>query len=252
MPMSTDTDNLVASPCCNPEMTLEQALAAYSGLGFRKFEAFTGWVKSALDVERDPQPYLRLARQHGMSFASLHLPPVGDEPDASLGRAIRAAEFAAALGVQVVLFKAASRERYINAARPVLDAAEGLGLTAAVQNHAGTAISTLDDVRAVLAGVADPRLKAVLEVGHFHKAGESWEAARDYLGGRIALVHVKDMVGPRSVPFGTGEIDLPAVFRSMRAGGYEGDYVIEMEVEDRRNTLRYLAEAIEYIRRHCL
>lgn len=250
--MSTDTNNLVASPCCNPEMTLEKALAAYSELGFRKFEAFTGWVKSALDVEQDPQPYLRLGRQHGMSFTSFHLPPVSDELEASLARAIRAAEFAAALGVEVVLFKAASREHYIEAARPVLDAADKLGLTAVVQNHAGTAISTLDDVRYVLAGIGDPRMKAVLEVGHFHRAGESWEAARDFLGERIALVHVKDMVGPQSVPFGAGEIDLPAVFGSMRAGGYEGDYVVEMEVEDRRNTLRYLAEAIEYIRRHCL
>ena len=38
----------------------------------------------------------------------------------------------------------------------------------------------------------------------------------------------------------------------MRSIGYDGDYVVEMEVEDRQNALRYLAEAIEYVQQHCL
>ena len=250
--MTTQTANLVASPCCNPELTLPEALAAYSRLGFRKFEVFTGWVKSAFEIDGDRQLYLRCGREHGMHFTSFHLPPIGDDVAAGTARAIRAAELAAAVGAEVVLYKAASRPLYIEAAGAVLDAAQRLGLTAAIQNHAGTALTALADVREVLAGVGDPRLRAVLEVGHYHKAGESWERARDRLAGRTALVHVKDMIGGQSVPFGTGEIDLPAVFASTQAAGYEGNYVVEMEVADAENTLRYLAEAIEYVKRHCL
>jgi hypothetical protein len=33
----------------------------------------------------------------------------------------------------------------------------------------------------------------------------------------------------------------------MRSVGYDGDYVVEMEVADRENTLRYLAGAVEYL-----
>ena len=50
-------DRWIASPCCNPEMTLPEALAAYSGLGFRKFEVFTSWANSAFDWKRDPAFY---------------------------------------------------------------------------------------------------------------------------------------------------------------------------------------------------
>ena len=53
------------------------------------------------------------------------------------------------------------------------------------------------------------------------------------------------------MPFGTGEIDLVGLFEHMRSVGYDGDYVVEMEVADKENTLRYLAGAVEYLRRCC-
>ena len=81
-----------------------------------------------------------------------------------------------------------------------LDAIEGLGVTPVVQNHSGTAVSSLADAREVHEGIADGRMKALLEVGHFHAAGVLWPDACDYLGDRIVLVHVKDQVGKQSVP----------------------------------------------------
>jgi sugar phosphate isomerase/epimerase len=244
-------ERLVASPCCNPEMSLDEALGAYSALGFRKFEVFTSWARSAFDIDGDPGVYRERGERYGMPFISLHLPPVGDDLDATLERAVKAARFAKAVGAGIVLFKATSRANYIRSARPFLDAIQGLEITPVLQNHAGTAISSLDDFREVLDGIGDARMKALLEVGHFHKAGVSWEVAYALLAGRIALVHIKDMIGPRSVPFGTGEIDLPALFRRLEDGGYRGDYVVEMEVADREHTLRYLREAIDYLRTHC-
>ena len=251
-PMSYALDHLVASPCCNPQMTLPEALVAYSRLGFSKFEAFTGWVRSALDLDTDPQRYIECAAGHGMRFTSLHLPPVEDDLDASVARAVRAAEFAHALGADVVLYKATSRENYVRSAGGFLDRTERLGITPVLQNHAGTPISTVEDFREVIDGIADPRMKTLLEVGHFYSVGASWREACQLLGDSIALVHVKDQVGSQSVPFGAGEIDLPGLFEHMRAAGYEGDFVVEMEVKDRENTLRYLAEAIEYLRENCL
>ena len=53
------------------------------------------------------------------------------------------------------------------------------------------------------------------------------------------------------MPFGTGEIDLPGLFAHMDAAGYAGDYVVEMEVKDTENTLKYLADALAYMKRYC-
>jgi len=242
---------LVASPCCNPEMTLEEVLEAYAGIGFRKFEVFTSWVQSAFDIDRDPQFYLDAGAAAGIGYASLHLPPVDQADEGSVERAVAGMRFAAAIGAGIVLYKGKTRADYVRFAPYVLAEAEGLGVTAVIQNHAGTAINDLDDVREVRRGVADDRLKTLLEVGHFHTVGVGWREAADELGDSIALVHVKDQIGPQSVPFGTGEIDLPALFDHLGGMGYGGDYVIEMEVADRENTLRYLADAIGYVLQRC-
>jgi sugar phosphate isomerase/epimerase len=242
-------DRFIVSPCCNPEMGLEEVLAAYAGIGFSRFEVFTSWVKSAFDIHADPAGYLATGRKYGMAYASMHLPPVTDDFDRSLATTIDAVKFAKAIGVEVVLFKGSSQANYIRGASAVLDACQKAGVTAVVQNHAGTAVSSLEDVRTVLEGIADPRMKSLLEVGHFHTVGVSWAKACEYLIGRIALVHIKDQIGGVSVPFGTGEIDLPGLFAHMTATGYAGSYVVEMEVKDHENTLTYLADALKYVRR---
>ncbi|HUW32304.1 MAG TPA: TIM barrel protein [Planctomycetota bacterium] len=242
-----DLNRIVASSCSNPKMNLDGVLAAHAGLGYRKFEAFTGWAASALDIDADPDAYVRKAASHGIRFASCHLPAVTDDYDASLARSIHAAHFAEGIGAPIVLFKASSRDNYIKAAAAFLDAIAGLSVTSVLQNHAGTAITTLDDFREVIAGINDTRMKTLLEVGHFHAVGVSWRRGCELLGDSIALIHVKDMKGAQSVPFGTGEVDLAGLVRHMQARGYEGDYVVEMEVKDAENTIRYLGDALHYL-----
>lgn len=238
--------NIATSACCNPEMTLEELLPAYARIGCRRLELFTAWTNSALDYRADPATYRELLAKHGMQLVSLHLPAVsGDSADA-VDEAVKAAEFAAKMGASVVLFKARSRELYIRTARAFLDRIEGLPVTPVLQNHAGSPLTTLDDVRHVTEGIADPRMKTLLEVGHYHTAGVHWKDACDLLGDTIALVHIKDQIGNQSVPFGQGEIDLKGLFRHLKTAGYDGDIVIEMEVADRENTLDYLLAARNY------
>ena len=239
-------NNIVISPCCTPKLSLDEVLAVYSEIGFKKYEAFTSWA-APFDFNADPQFYAGKLKQYGMTVTSMHLPPVKDEFDATLNDAIKAAKFAAALGVEVVLFKASSRENYIKGAKPFLDAIEGLGLTPVLQNHSGSAISTLEDFKAVIEGINDPRMKTLLEVGHFHSVGVLWKEGYELLGDSIALIHIKDQIGKQSVPFDTGEVDLKGLFEHMKSVGYTGNYVVEMEVEDSENTLTYLKDALSYL-----
>lgn len=236
------------SPCSNPDLSLAEALDAYARIGYGRFELFTSWCKSAADVAADPTAYSDLAGQHGFEFCSIHLPPIGPDVEAGIQRAAAACRFGAALGCRVALAKAEDRGLYAAAGKRLLDAINGLGIIPVLQNHAGTSISTLDDYREVLGGIDDARMKCTLEAGHFHTVGVRWPDAYDLLAGRIELVHVKDQVGKQSVPFGTGEIDLRGLIRRLAEDDYRGDVVIEMEVQDRENTLDYLEQALAYVK----
>ena len=189
---------LAVSPCSNPDLTLEDALAAYRALGFRRIELFTSWAKSAVDADGDGERYKDLLAKYGFSVSSLHLPPLTEHLDVSLARAVKTCRLAADLECPVVLVKGKTRADIIAGAGRLLDAIGELALTPVLQNHAGTAISTLGDYREVLDGVRDPRLKCLLEVGHFHKVGVLWRDGYALLAGRIALVYEKALGRPPS------------------------------------------------------
>jgi sugar phosphate isomerase/epimerase len=244
-------DDFVISSCSLPQHDLPSILGVCREIGYRNFEVFTSWAKSSIDYHLDPQPFRDEFERRGMRVSSFHLPPIGDDIEVTLRESLTACRFAKALGAEVVLYKANSRPNYIAAAKRFLDGAGALGLTPVLQNHAGTAVSTLEDFREVLDGIRDDRLQALLEVGHFHSVGVGWKQAYEQLQGRIALVHIKDQIGRQSVPFGTGEIDLPGLFARLEADGYRGRIVIEMEVKDSENTLQYLADALRYVQQFC-
>jgi inosose dehydratase len=243
---------IAVSPCSNPELALDEVLAAYARRGYRNVEVFTSWVKSAFDPSQEPSVYLAEGQRNGLRFTSFHLPRIDRERvDETLAAAIRAARFAEAVGAETVIFKANDRRTYVDVAPAFLDALSGLRVVPVVQNHFGTVVSSLEDVREVMDGIADPRLRSLLEVGHFHSAGVPWRRAVAALGDAIALVHIKDQVGKQSVPFGAGEIDLPGLIRHLDAHGYRGRYVVEMEVRDKENTHAYLGQALAYVLAHC-
>lgn len=248
-PFRLTTDNLAVSPCSSPSFTLAEALREYSALGYRKFELFSAWAASRVSLEEDPQVYLALAREYGMSFTSMHLLAVENNVAEGVALAIAGARLAAALGVRVVLYKATSKESYIAGARAFLDGIEGLEVIPVLQNHVGTPITTLADFLEVRAGINDSRMKSLLEVGMFHMVGTKWPEAYEALAGTIELVHIKDQIGTDKVPFGTGEVDLRGLFARLQQDGYTGEIVIEMEVDrnDQPRTLQLLREA----REHC-
>jgi sugar phosphate isomerase/epimerase len=240
---------LAASPCSCPKAGLEPCLRDFAALGYAKFELFTEWAESRADIEQPPARYAALAAAHGMAFTSMHLPVIGPDLDASVARSVRAASFARALGARVVIYKARTRELYIAGARRFLDETAALGITPVLQNHVGTPITTLEDYAAVIDGIGDERMKALLEVGMFHSVGVPWQRGYEFLKGRMALVHIKDQVGDAKVPFGEGEVDLRGLFGRLSADGYAGEVVVEMEVcrDDPRRTLELLGAA----RAHC-
>jgi sugar phosphate isomerase/epimerase len=230
-------------------MGLDEVLKAYSSIGYRHIEVFTSWTKSAFDIDGDPDFYLEKGRQYGLTFPSMHMPSFdGEDLEESLATAVKAARFAEAVGSSIVICTASDRPTYIRAMPRFLEMVDHRGVTAVIQNHVGSPLSTPEHMVDVLTTVNDPRLKTVLEVGHLHAAGFPWRKGYDAFGELVTLVHIKDHVGEQSVPFGTGEIDLPGLFAHMESMGYTGNYVIEMEVADHENTLQYIEDALTYMR----
>ena len=180
-------DRLVASPCSAPDWTLPEVLAAHAELGFMKFEAFTSWVKSALDLTADPLTYVEAAGRYGMRYTSMHLPPVGDDFDESLAGAIRAARFARQLGAEVVLFKATSRRNYVRAA-PVF--AEGGMVSLQIeytQENVGRLNDLVKDLRKAL-----KKPPAIVPKAQADAQREQETSASAYRGFRGAVVASRD------------------------------------------------------------
>ncbi|TVR54406.1 MAG: sugar phosphate isomerase/epimerase [Puniceicoccaceae bacterium] len=244
-------NRLVASPACNPQWSAPEAFAAYQNLGFQKFEVFTSWVHSRFEVGSDPAAYRGLAGQHGLRLTSFHLPVLDPDQPTDWETFAVAADAARALGASIVLYKAKTREAYVRGAPRALDLLESRGLTPVLQNHRGSALDSLENTLTTLEQINDPRMKVLLEVGHLHAAGCPWQAAWPALGSRTVLVHIKDIADGRSVPYGTGEVDLRGLFSTLSDHGYEGDIVVEIEIREEPETDRHLREALDFLRTHC-
>jgi sugar phosphate isomerase/epimerase len=230
---------------------LEDVLASFSSMGYRLFEAWLSGRGSALDMSKGADHYVRVAQRYGIKFCSLHMRTLETASPEGVARAVEEALFAEALGARVLTFTCATKQAYIDAARKVLAGIEGHDLTLVIQVHEGRAIGTMDDLTEVLDAVGDERLKVQHEVGTFHALGTSWDKVIDRFGLRIGLVHIKDMVGDQSVALGAGEVDVPGIFRRMRALGYPGYYVIEIQNKDQENTGRYFREAVQFLKTRC-
>ena len=233
---TTFRDQLVSSPVYFPYWPLEKVLEACRDLGFHKFEGFSEWPECKLDWRGDPAIPRRFAEEMGLKFTSFHLPAIREDMEAGLENALIAAHYAAGLGAKIVIFKAATREIFARVTTKFLDALDRAapGLVPVLQNHCGSAITTLEDYKEVFAGIGnDPRMKAILEVGHFHRAGISWKKGWDYLGERVALIHVNEIRDWESVLFGTGEVDFRGLVRHVKTSGYKGDIVVELELSSR-------------------
>ena len=91
-----------------PEHDLPSILGVCREIGYRNFEVFTSWAKSSIDYHKDPAPFRDEFERRGMRVHSFHLPPIGDDIDATLVESLAACRFAKALGAEIVLYKANS------------------------------------------------------------------------------------------------------------------------------------------------
>lgn len=70
-------------------------------------------------------------------------------------------------------------------------------------------------------------------------------------GGRIGSVHIKDRKrGGGTVPLGTGDADLPALFRSLLRVEYKGDYVLQIARSEPGQEVPWIAQNLASVAAH--
>jgi fatty-acyl-CoA synthase len=150
-------------------------------------------------------------------------------------RALPAAlELAAAWGAPTVRVFGGEARALDDIARrlePTLDRARELGVTVALETH--DVFSSAELVAELLRRVQSPSFRAVWDVHHPYRVGQSPRDVVRALGTRLALVHVKDARrlgdGWELVALGDGEVPVRESLDLLRDVGYEGWLTVEWE-----------------------
>jgi len=110
-------------------------------------------------------------------------------------------------------------------------AAEAMGVSLCLENHAGNALEGLDDYERIFDRIDSSRVGACLDTGHFDAVGGDMTRFIDVLGRKVNHVHVKDNLGRsgvRFVRFGEGTTDHHGAIRRLLEIGYSGYLDVEL------------------------
>ena len=170
----------------------------------------------------------------------------------------RALDIAARLGSETMSFWAGVPKPGVNRAQAfewlhegldkVLDAAEGFGVPASLEPEPGMLVETVADYAALTE--RHPRLRLALDTGHclVTQDVEPADAVRAWAD-RIGTVAIEDMARGRHthLPFGTGDMDVPAVLAALRDVRFGGLVCVELSRESPR-AHQAIPESIAYLK----
>jgi inosose dehydratase len=142
------------------------------------------------------------------------------------------------------------------------------GMTLTYHHHMGTGVQTAAEIDRLMETTQGGLLDLLYDTGHLVFSGEDHLAVLEKWAKRIKHVHLKDVraavlrrvktegmsflsavkAGAFTVP-GDGSIDFVPVFAALKAGGYEGWWVVEAEQDPAAaNPLECAIKARRYIR----
>ena len=172
----------------------------------------------------------------------------------------RAADIAAILGSETVSFWAGVPKPGVDRAAAMDWLSHGIGEALAYATRAGVAMSLEPEPGMLIETVGDytrlaaahPDLRLALDTGHclVTQDIEPAAAVRDYAD-RLGTVAVEDMRrGDHThLPFGQGDMDMPAVLAALTAIGFDRLVCVELSRESPR-AHQAIPEAIAYLRHH--
>jgi sugar phosphate isomerase/epimerase len=100
--------------------------------------------------------------------------------------------------------------------------AGGRGQKLIIENRVGDFVNTSDGALKLIEDAGEPNGGLLLDVAHMHATKEYFELVVPKLGKRLMYVHLADNDGSFShhLPAGQGNVDFPALFRTLAVAGY--------------------------------
>jgi sugar phosphate isomerase/epimerase len=121
--------------------------------------------------------------------------------------------------------------RLVGGLRLVADYASERGVALGFEPEPGMFIDTMSRYAELLGRMAEHRLELTLDIGHLHCQRE-WPVTEqiEKWGAKTVNVHLEDMRAGvhEHLMFGEGELDFPAILRSLAAARYAGGVHIEL------------------------
>lgn len=155
------------------------------------------------------------------------------------------ADFAAALGAVLIVPAGRADHAPFVGHEPDLDRiAENLALISGLCAERGVRllvevlhhrryVHTVADAGAILDRCPASLAGVLFDVSHVVASDEDPLAWARSLGDRIERVHLRDAVpGNLNLSLGAGQVDVPALVRTLEEQGYSGTYILELETHD--------------------
>lgn len=241
---------LAAANCSLPHLGAHEAAEAFRSCGFKLLElqAVPGFTFSLDDFEP-----MALASSLGLDVIALYPQPLDvhtpERLETSMGYLRRCAPHLEAFGCGLVVFtpmlprEGFSFSALASALRMALEVPGVQRI--AVENHAGWPVSDPDDFAQLFELVDDPRVGMTVDSGHFSAVGVNAADVVRRFPDRLLHVHLKDQIGSRCVPFGTGETPNLALVELLREIGYDGFATLEVEMPESQDPVGELRRSVE-------
>lgn len=168
-------------------------------------------------------------------------PEVREHAQRILQKAIRLADGVGIRVIQVAGYFAyyeepdpGARARYIEGLAAGASEAGRYGVMLAVENIDTADVGSIRAARGIVAEVDSPWLTIYPDVGNVAVNGLDVLADLRNIGNTAVGIHLKDtrLGQPRRVPFGSGVVPFPQVFRELKAQHYTGPFMVEMWNDD--------------------
>lgn len=266
-------DRLTACTNTYHSYSLEEALDGIARAGFTSVEltSVPGWTEH---VRRDAddaeiERVKELLAQNGLTAVSFagHSDLVSDEGVAEFRKALNIAR---KLGVTKVTTSTGGhadtsggslddqRRAFLERIRPLADEAAQDGIEICLETHGGL-LATGQISKALIAEIGKPNIGINYDPGNVIHYGDV-RPENDLPGAvdKVSHMHVKDQIGGVGVwnfpTVGTGEVDFPALFKTLDEAGFDGPCSVEIEFQGEpwptlADVDKAMADSYAYVRR---
>ena len=249
---------LVFSPMLSPDLQLPDILDLSRAAGFSRMELFRECTQSSPVHPDWSVPMVRSA----IADAGIHLSGFNirnltgrkaDSDERNLAYNLRQIEWDIHLGraLGVKIFNTSGGDRTSEALADLVEGVNTLlqnipDIALNLGNKKGNRLQGLGDFQAVMSDLP-ARARVLLDAGHLLSAGESIMSFAQAMAKHIGLVHLRDQIGDKPVPFGKGETPFKDLLDLLADSGYDGPLVVDLAGVDWDEPLAAAISARRYV-----